>query len=193
MLKVMYFRSSRLWPGLIRPVLAVFSFVAMLALSSPTYADVPSAYVFPEGDLDFGVMAVFGSGTRTITPSGSVTESGIVSASGDFPAPARFSVGYDRGNEGNKSINVIFLVTFGAVPPVTQGGVTGIVSNLTSDLPGALTITAGQTVQVSINNCRTRQCGVTFNVGGRIDVTSLYGGADLSTPVPVSVTVVSVI
>ena len=185
--------SCRLPDWVVRPGKAVTAMIAGITMASPALADVPSTYVIPDRDLDFGVMAVFGSGNRTITPFGGVTDSGIMPASGDNPTPAHFSVGYDRGNEGNKSIDVIFLVTFGVVPPVTQGGVTGIVSNLTSDLPGALTITAGHTVQISINNCRVRQCGVSFNVGGRLDVTSLYGGADLSTPVPVSVTVVSVI
>lgn len=159
----------------------------------PARAGTPLAYAVAESDLHFGRIVVFGSATRTITPGGTVTGTGLLPATGDNPAPARFSVGYDRGNEGNSVINVVFQITFGAVPsPITQGGVTATVNNLTSDLPGALTITPGLTVQVTVRNCRVRRCGSSFNVGGKLSVTSSYGGANISTPVPVSVTVVSV-
>lgn len=167
---------------------------ATFSASSPALADTPSVYASADTNLRFGRMVVFGSGTRTVTPAGGVTDTGgILSASGDSPGPSQISVGYDRGNEGNKVLRVVLLITFGAVPPVSQGGVTATVTNLTSDLPGALTITAGQTVQVTINNCRVRRCGTTFNIGGRLNVTRMYGGASISTPVPVSVTVVSVV
>lgn len=156
-------------------------------------ADVPEAYVTRLQDLRFGRMVVFGSGTRTVSPAGSVTSSStIMSASNDFPGPAQFAVGYDRGNNGVKSLDVVMQITFGAVPPVSQGGVSGTVTGLASDLAGAETITAGQTVTVTIRRCTTRQCGVMFNIGGQIELTRLWGGAELSTPIPVSVTVVSV-
>lgn len=165
----------------------------LLAAPQAARADIPTAFVTPELDLRFGAMAVFGSGWRIVTPSGGVSGSGILPATGDSPGPARFTVGYDRGNEGNKALAVVFVITFGTVPPVSQGGVSATVTNLTSDLPGALTIIPGQTVQITMSNCRVRLCAVSFNVGGRLNVTSNYGGANLSTPVPVSVTVVSVI
>ena len=172
---------------------AMLACAALSLAPQPAHADTPTAFVQPELDLRFGTMAVFGTGTRTITPSGSVSDSGIFPATGDNPGPARFTVGYNRGNEGKNRLDVIFLITFGTVPPVTQGGVSATVSNLTSDLPGALTILPGHSVQITITNCRVRLCAVSFNVGGRLDVTSLYGGANLTTPVPVSVTVLSVI
>ncbi len=165
---------------------------AVLAAPQAARADTPMAFVLPEMALRFGTVAVFGSGTRTVTPSGAVSDSGIMPAVGDSPGPARFTVGYDRGNEGNKSITVVFVITFGTVPPVSQGGVSATVTNLTSDLPGASAIVPGQTVQITVANCRVRQCAISFNVGGQINVTSHFGGANLSTPVPVSVTVVSV-
>lgn len=167
--------------------------VCLLAKPEPAHADVPLAYAIAEADLRFGRIVVYGSGARTVTPAGAVTDTGgIVSASADNPGPARFTVGYDRGNEGNKSITVTMVITFGAVPPVTLGGVTASVTNLTSNLAGALTIVPGQTHQFTVANCRTRRCGVSFDVGGKLDVTRTYGGAEISTPVPVSVTVVSV-
>lgn len=161
--------------------------------SAPALADVPSTFVLPEQVLRFGYIAVFGSGTRTVTPSGGVSDSGgILSAAGDLPGPARFSVGYDRGNEGNKSIDVTMQITFGAIPPVTQGGVTASVSNITSDLPGGATLSPGQTVTITIRGCRVRQCGASFNLGGQLNVSRTWGGAQISTPVPVTVTVTSV-
>jgi hypothetical protein len=166
---------------------------AVLAAPQAARADTPIAFVRPELALRFGTVAVYGSGTRTVTPAGVVSDSGLIPAAGDSPGPARFTVGYDRGNEGNKSITVVFVITFGAVPPVSQGGVSATVTNLTSDLAGASVIVPGQTVQITIANCRVRQCAVSFNVGGRLNVTSSYGGGNLSTPVPVSVTVVSVV
>ncbi len=172
---------------------SLFAAACLLATSVPARADTPFAYATAQADLRFGRIVVFGSGTRTITPAGGVTDSGILPATGDSPGPARFSVGYDKGNNGTNPITVVLLITFGTVPsPVVQGGVTATVTNLTSNLPGALTITPGLTVQVTLTNCRTRQCGAVFDVGGKLSVTRSYGGANITTPVPVSVTVVSV-
>jgi hypothetical protein len=163
--------------------------VTRSAIAQPT---PPSSYVDVDLDLRFGTIVVFGSGTRTVTPSGGVTDSGLVPGTGDSPGPAQFSVGYQRGNNAKNPINVTLEIVVGTIPPVSQGGVTGSVTNLTSDLPGASTLTPGQIVTVSINGCRTVRCGVTFNLGGRLNVTRSWGGASLTTPVPVSVTVVSV-
>jgi hypothetical protein len=172
---------------------ALLAVAGQFAISSPARADPPSTHAVADADLRFGTIVVFGSGTRTVTPAGGVTTSGgIISGTGDSPGPARFTVGYNRGNEGNSRINVVFAVTFGAVPPVTQGGVTATVTNLTSNLPGALNITPGLTVQMTVNNCRVRICGASFDVGGTLNVTRSFGGAFISTPVPVSVTVLSV-
>jgi hypothetical protein len=184
-------RSMRVSGQCLRAVL--LGAASLLLPTASARAAPPSVYATAETNLRFGRIVVFGSGTRIVTPAGSVTDSGgILSATGDSPGPSQISVGYDRGNEGKNAITVVMQVTFGAVPPVTQGGVTATVTNLTSDLPGALTITNGLTVPITIRNCRVRQCGAVFNVGGRLNVTRLYGGANISTPVPVSVTVISV-
>lgn len=168
-------------------------FVA-LVLSGPAIAQPrpPSSYVDVEFDLRFGTIVVFGSGSRTITPSGVVTDSGLVPGTGDAPGPAQFSVGYERSNNAKNPINVTMQIAVGTIPSVSQGGVSGTVTNLTSDLPGAATLTPGQVVTVTINGCRTVRCGVTFNLGGRLNVTRSWGAASLTTPVPVSVTVISV-
>lgn len=181
-------------PATSRAIVGLFLLGASVVFApGPARADVPSTYVLPEQALRFGRFAVFGSGTRTVSTAGVVTDTGgILAATGEIPGPAQFSVGYDRGNEGNKSITVTMQIVVGAVPPVTNGGVTAIVSNLTSTLPGAATLTPGQIVNVTITNCRVRRCGTTFQLGGQINVTRLWGGAQISTPVPVTATVTSV-
>jgi len=177
---------------------AFWLFFALLGVSSvfapiPARADTPTTYVFPEQNLRFGRFAVYGSGTRTVSTAGVVTDTGgIVAATGEVPGPAQFSVGYNRGNEGNSVLTVTLQIVVGAVPPFTNGGVTATVSNLTSTLPGAATVTPGQIITVTVRNCRVRYCGTTFQLGGRITASRLWGGAQISTPIPVTVTVTAV-
>lgn len=167
--------------------------LAMAALGAPASARLPSLDISPEADLDFGRFAVFGSGYRTVSSSGAVSESGILAVHGYPTRPARFTVAYDRGNESNHPLDLVIEVVLLGAPTVNVNGVTGVLSAFDSDLPEAPRLVPGQIVRLAIRNCRTMLCSRTFHVGARLDVTRSTRGAALSIPLPVTATLVSVI
>ncbi len=135
---------------------------------------------------------VFGSGRRTVDVRGGVIDEAIVPLEGSIPAPARFTVTYDRGNQNRQVLDIeidLFLSTVGAV---RMQGVEGRLSALQTDLPGASLPDAGQPIRLSIPNCRTRTCSRTFHVGGTLNVTrGPGGGASLVIPIPIYADLVS--
>lgn len=148
--------------------------------------------IVAESDLDFGVFMVFGPGSRTVSAQGAVTDSAIVPLEGRTPAPARFAIHYDRGNNDRKAIDIELELVMTAPPPVRVGGVTGSLSSFETNLPAATRIQPGQAVRISIRACRTRVCSQRFQVGGRLDVSRQFGGAHLAIPLPFDVQVISV-
>ena len=134
---------------------------------------------------------VFGSGSRTVGATGTVSDSGIVPVEGRAPAPAVFTISYDRGNENNFVLDIVLDLVISAPPMVRQEGVEARLSGYETNLPGALRIDAGRAIRLTMSHCRTRVCTRTFQVGGRLDVTRQFGGASVVVPIPVDVTVIS--
>ncbi|KLE34158.1 DUF4402 domain-containing protein [Aurantiacibacter luteus] len=166
---------------------------ASLAWTSPLGAAVPSVRIVPESDLRFGTFMVFGSGSRTVSATGLVTDNSIVALEGNPTGPARFTVSYDRGNESNHILDIELDVVVSPVDRTVLGGVEGRLSAFQTDLSGAGAIVPGRPIRVRLRNCRNRVCSQSFSVGARLDVTRSYGGADLVIPIPVDAAVVSVI
>lgn len=166
--------------------------MALLVGSQPARADTPQLRVTPVNDLRFGSFAVMSDGYRVVRPDGSVQSSGIFSAGTAGTGPARFRVSYDRGNNGNRRLDLEIELRFAAAPVVTQGGIVAELKQYQSDLPGYATVAAGQAVTVRIANCRARVCETTFNLGGRLDVERNYGGGTVVLPIPVDAVLISV-
>lgn len=164
----------------------------MLAAVSSVHAAPPALRLAADADLRFGNFVVVSSGARTVSASGAVTNNGVIPVSGGVAGPARFTVSYDRGNNGNRAIDVTIQVVLMSVPAVTQSGVVGSLSAFDSDLADAKTIVPGQVVTITIAGCRTRVCSKTFQVGARLDVKRSSGGASLNIPLPMVATTVAV-
>lgn len=177
-----------------------FGAIVLAPLTSTADYNAPSfaqteVRVSADSELRFGTFMVFGRGARTVGVNGTVTDESIVALEGTVPGPAQFTVIYDRGNEsgnsGRQTRDIEIEIYISPSQRVRDGGVEGALSNLTTDLPGALRVTEGQPVRISIPNCRTRTCSRTFKVGATLNVDRTYGGASLAIPIPVDAVLIS--
>jgi hypothetical protein len=174
-------------------ILAASCGVTALCLPSAAVADGPSVQITAQSDLRFGTFLVFGTGARTVSAAGTVTNFALVPVEGDAPAPARFTVAYDRGNQNTQPLDVELDVMIATSPPIRVGGIDARLSALDSTLPGAVQVQPGHPVRIRITGCRTRLCSHSFQVGGRLDVTRQSGFASLSIPIPLEATLVSAV
>lgn len=165
--------------------------MAGLLISHAGQAKTPDVQVRPDSELRFGSFMIFGSGSRTVSPSGVVTDASIAPLDGTNPAPARFTISYDRGNESKHVLDIELQLVIFAPGLVRNGGIDAVLSKFETDLPGARQIESGQPITVSMQNCGTRVCSRSFSVGARLDVTRHFGGASLNLPIPIEARVVS--
>lgn len=180
--------------GLIAKSLLVAACVAA-SIVLPVFvvgAKPPAVRVQTEADLRFGSFMLFGSGARSVSASGIVTDQAIVPVEGTSPGPGRFTILYDRGNESRRPLDVTLELTFVAPAMYRQAGVEARLSAFETDLPGYSRVAPGETMQVRFTNCRTRVCSRSFNLGARLDASRQYGGADLVIPIDFDARIVSV-
>lgn len=171
---------------------AIFGAFLMVGEGGIAEAQRPQLNIISNSDLRFGSFVVLGSGSRTVSPNGAVTDVSLIPAGSGGTGPARFTISYDRGNRRIRPADLEFEVVFSSVPLTTQGGVQARVSSFQSDLPGYRNFSPGQIIQLTLQNCRTRICSRTFNVGARLDVQRNYGGAQLNIPLPVDAALISI-
>jgi len=177
----------------LRRVLAAWlaTLLAPTLMSLPAGAKVPQLSVTPLSDLRFGGLVAFGNGSRTVTATGSVLDSGILPGlSGDI-GPALFMVAYDRGNESKRTLNLRIEVVLSEPPALDASGISARVSGFDTDLPAVGRIQPGRPFTITIPNCAARVCSATFAVGGRLDLTRNHGGADLRFPLAMDALLVS--
>ncbi|MDE2561126.1 MAG: DUF4402 domain-containing protein [Sphingomonadales bacterium] len=170
-----------------------------LPLGAIALGDTPNVTITADQPLRFGTLLVPASGTRTVGPDGSVLDSGLFGIDGDPVGPAQFTVTYDRGNNGNQygragngNITIVVQVIFAGYQTVRSGGVTGQLSDLTSDLQGSGNQLTGSVATLTLANCMTRTCSQTFRIGARLDVTRAAGGGQLVFPLPATAAVIQV-
>ncbi len=169
----------------------MFALFALL-LPQPVAADRPRLRIIPNSELRFGTFAVIDRGYRIVSPGGTVQSSGIFSITSGDTSPARFTVRYNRGNNGRRRLNLRIQLVITQPPPVTQGGITAKLSGLQTDLPGAANVQPGEVIEITIPNCRTRICRKSFNIGGRLDIENDYGGGKVEIPIFADVVLISV-
>ena len=187
------------WAGVCAAVLAgpaaakpapALPFPATNSLSASSLA------VRAEQQLRFGTMVVIDNGARTVHASGEVTNDNVLPMGYAGVGPAQFTITYDRGSEDRRPINVEVRIALAALPPVTQGAITGGLSDFDTDLPGAARIGAGQPVTTTITGCVSRVCSVTFHVGAKLSITRAGGdtpnGGAFSISPPVTASLLSV-
>ena len=156
----------------------------------------------PGNALRFGTFLLPSAGSREVTANGAVINNGVMPAPGDAVGPAEFTLLFDRGNNGNPMGGggqanpqpgvIVVEVSLLSVPPVTIPGITGALSNFTTNLPGAPTLQVGQIVPVTITNCFSRICSTTFRIGGKLSVSRTSGGGTLTFSLPLTATLVLV-
>ena len=144
-----------------------------------------------DSELAFGSFMVFGAGRRTVGVNGMVSDEAIVALEGTIPSPAQFTVTYDRGNENKHVLDIEVELYISPASAVRVGGVEGRLSVFETDLPGAMRVTNGQPIRISIPNCRTRTCSRSFRLGATLNVSRSFGGASLVIPIPVDAVLIS--
>ena len=175
-----------------RRLSALLALAGLTCLASPAEAAPPTFALTVNSDLRFGSFVVMSTGARVIGATGAVTNIGIYPIASGATGPAQFTVAYDRGNNGNKSLDIAIEVFMGSAPPVGGGGVTGRLSGFTTDLPGVPAIATGQIVPILITGCRDRICSRTFRIGSRLDVSRSGTGRTIAIPIPLTATLVNV-
>lgn len=164
---------------------------AALTMPAPALAAPESLAITADTSLRFGTFVVLSAGSRTISASGAVTNSGIFPVSSAPVGPAQFTVTYDRGNNSRFPLGITFQLLLSNVSPVTQSGVRGTLSGFVSDLPGVPVLVPGRAVTITLPSCATRTCSATFRVGARLDVTRASGGAALTIVLPMTATLIA--
>ncbi|MFM9934579.1 MAG: DUF4402 domain-containing protein [Novosphingobium sp.] len=162
-----------------------------VAVSEPAQAAASSVTLSADQALRFGSFFTDTFGSRTVSASGSVTGTSIVPITGASPGPAQFTLTYDRGNNANTSYSLLISVLLPSGSSQVSGGVTGTLSGFDTDLPGIGTLIPGQSVQTTLVGCQRRTCIRTFRVGGTLQIARTSGGAQLTIPVPIVVTVLA--
>lgn len=167
--------------------------LAALACLAARAEAAPATFALTvNSDLRFGSFVVMSTGARVVSASGAVTNIGIYPIASGATGPAQFTVAYDRGNNGNKALDITIEIFMGSVPPVGGGGVTGALSGFTTDMPGVPSITTGQIIPISITGCRDRICSRSFRIGSRLDVSRSGTGRTIAIPIPLTATLVNV-
>jgi len=188
----MTMQTRRSRPRSVTALFSVLFSVLMLLAPARAAAAPPELRIISETELEFGTFAVIGSGYRIVGPDGSIQSTGIFSMSSSDTSPARFTIRYDRGNNGRRRLNLRIQLILAPAPMVTQGNLVARLSNYRTDIPGAANVSPGQIVEVTIPNCRTRICSTSFRVGGRLDIQSNSGGGKIAIPIPAEIVLISV-
>ena len=164
----------------------------LACLATGADAAQPAFALTVNSDLRFGSFVVMATGARVVGATGAVTNIGIYPIASGATGPAQFTVAYDRGNNGNKVLDIAIEIIMGSVPSVGGGGVTGALSGFTTDMPGVPTIATGQIIPIAITGCRDRICSRTFRIGSRLDVSRSGTGRTIAIPIPLTATLVNV-
>ncbi len=165
--------------------------LAALALSAPAVqAAAPSISVRSDQDLRFGVFYTDTAGSRTVSSSGAISGTSIVPIGASSAGPAQFTITYDRGNNANTAYALQVQLLISGVT-LRVGGVTGVLSSFSTDLPGVGTLLPGQAAFYTIKGCQRQICTQTFRVGGKLDITRTSGGAALALALPLTVMLIA--
>lgn len=181
-------RPRNVW----RNALLGFLTLQELVQPVPASAKVPALTISADSDLRFGSFVVMGSGSRSVSAAGMVSDVSIVPAGHGDTGPARFTVSYDRGNENKHVLNLVIEVVLSSVPRIVRGGVSAQLGQFNSDIPGAANVQPGSPIVLTIPNCSARVCSRTFMIGGRLDLVSQFGGASFQIPLPIDAAIRSV-
>ena len=175
------------------PWLAPFwLFGAMIAPAA--HAAMPSSFTATANQpLSFGTIVTSGNGSRTIGPDGSTTNNGVFPLGDSASTPAEFTMTYTRASGDPHLYQLLIQVMLPSVGNVSVNGVQGSLSGFTTDLPGVPTLQPGQSAVVTVNNCASTTCSITFHIGGTLSVVSGNTGATLTFPLMLMTTVTMVL
>ena len=173
-------RTPSSWRQKLLVIAAVFM-CGQLAVAEPVHAKRPRVEITELQELRFGEFAVLGTGARTVGTDGSIQDVGLVPMGAANIGPAAFAITYDRGNESNRTITIdVSLAINSGV--YSSNGLKAELRELASDLPGFHRIEPGQSMVLTLPDCRQRVCTMTFRIGATMEVTHSSGGGNIVVP-----------
>jgi hypothetical protein len=163
-----------------------------LAAPAHATAPVPAIDISSDSGLRFGTMIAADTASRTVHASGEITDGTMLPIGFRGAGPAQFTISYDRGENDSRPISVVLQVMVASMTPVVQDGVTGMLSDFETDIPGVFRLVPGRPATTTLSNCTTRVCSVTFHVGARLDVQHGGGGGAVNIAPQITATVLAV-
>lgn len=178
----------------IEPVRRLARIAAVLCLlAASTVHAAPGLAIVSDTALRFGSFVVPGTGSRTVTAAGQVTNTNVFPVSGAVTGPAQFTLTYDRGTNATGQILVTVLLTLAQPGSFSQSGLKATVSSFDTDLQGIPLLTPGQSLLFAMPPCASPVCTQVFHVGGRIDVTQPGNGGAVTVPLTIGATLIAVL
>lgn len=138
--------------------------------------------------LNFGSFVVMRSGTRTVGPDGSLTDTGVLRVSGEIPRPAQFKVVYDRGGPSRLPLDIEISIVLPQSLTFNRDGLVASLAKLKTDQASQ---SASSNFQLKIARCQTRLCSASFRVGGSLAVSQALGSGSVTISIPVTATITS--
>ncbi|WP_068075834.1 DUF4402 domain-containing protein [Novosphingobium lentum] len=139
--------------------------------------------------LRFGQFAVLGSGSRSLDPTGSVTDIGLFPIGRRDWQSARFTVRHARapGVTGPASVVVQIVVTT-APQVVTRMATARIVA---FDVTGRGAVQPGEPFEITLTGCASTACTQSIDFGARIEIAGEGDGTTMAFPLSISARVLS--
>lgn len=162
--------------------------------AAPARAATPASFVAAAVQpLRFGTVVTSGSGTRTVGPDGSTSNSGVLPLGDSTSGPATFTMTYTRASNDQNIYQLLIQVSLPQASGQTVNGVSGTVSGFTTDLPGIPVLRPGQSAVFTLNNCVSATCTVTFHIGGTLAISGGTRTASLTFPLVLLTSVTAVL
>lgn len=181
--------TAMLNPGLLCLAAAVDLGAMPRSVSAQELPRIGDLEVVQQERLRFGSMVVPAQGRRTVTATGSVIDEDVLpSVWPDQAGPGRFTVTYDRGNNGRQALDIEVLVMLPVALDYGTVGLRARLTNIVSDVQPA----TGQTATIRLRNCVTRVCAATFRIGGTLSISRNQGGGSIVLDVPLQASVIRV-
>lgn len=158
------------------------------AAPSPT----PALTITADRPLQFGTVLIVDGAERRIGATGEVLDTIPIPRHGNAPTAGGFTIAYDRGEPSQRPITITLSITLAQITPLNAGGATAMIDRFETDLPGVGQLLPGQPATVTIRNCTTQVCTLSFALGGQLTLHRAQGGGSMTLAAPLSVRVVDV-
>jgi hypothetical protein len=139
--------------------------------------------------LRFGQFALLGSGSRSLSAEGEVSDTGLLSVGHGGAQTARVTVAWSRGTasvaDGPQTVQVII----NAPARINARNFTGRIVAFTVSSHG--TVRPGEPFELALSDCAGGRCVQSFEVGATLEVQGEGDGSALTIPLSITARTIS--